>query len=209
MPGKRGNLIIISAPSGAGKTSLVKSLLEMIPSLYVSISHTTRDRRPNETDGIHYHFISKSRFELLIEEGQFLEFAQVFGNYYGTSRRWVEQQLAEGKDIILEIDWQGAEQVKRQIDNTISIFILPPSYEELESRLTNRGDDEAIIESRMSGAQSEIRHYHEYDFIVINKDFNTALGQLKTIINAGEFGYRQQMPYYDGFVEELLNSGGN
>ena len=159
MINKRGNLFIISAPSGTGKTSLMKNLLEMMPSLYLSISHTTRAKRPYETDGIHYNFLNKSEFESLANSGQFLEYAQVFDNYYGTSKIWVEEHLAKGKDIILEIDWQGALQVKKKIDNTISIFILPPSYDELKSRLIDRGDDDSLISRRMEGAKIEIVHY--------------------------------------------------
>jgi guanylate kinase len=207
MKKKPGNLFIVSAPSGAGKTSLVKSLLEMMPSLYVSISHTTRPKRPYESEGIHYHFVEKTEFESLVSSGQFLEYAQVFDNYYGTSRLWVEEQLNEGKDIILEIDWQGAQQVKKKLKNSIKIFILPPSYEDLKSRLIDRGDDDAIISNRMNGAKSEIIHYNEYDFIVINDDFNKALDDLKTIIVTMEHGYQQQKDHYDEFVAGLLNDG--
>ena len=209
MNNKRGNLFIISAPSGTGKTSLMKSLLEMMPSLYLSISHTTRAKRPYEMDGIHYNFLIKSEFESLANSGQFLEYAQVFDNYYGTSKIWVEEQLAKGNDIILEIDWQGALQVKKKIDNTISIFILPPSYDELKSRLIDRGDDDSLISKRMEGAKIEIIHYQEYDFIVINDDFNTALDELKAIIMTMKHGYPQQREYYDKFVTQLLNHGGN
>ena len=209
MINKRGNLFIISAPSGTGKTSLMKNLLEMMPSLYLSISHTTRAKRPYETDGIHYNFLNKSEFESLANSGQFLEYAQVFDNYYGTSKIWVEEQLAKGKDIILEIDWQGALQVKKKIDNTISIFILPPSYDELKSRLIDRGDDDSLISRRMEGAKIEIVHYLEYDFIVINDDFNTALDELKAIIMTMKHGYPQQREYYDNFVVQLLNHGEN
>lgn len=209
MISKSGNLFVISAPSGAGKTSLVRSLIEMAPMLYVSISHTTRPRRPYEKDGIDYHFVDEQSFLKLIKAGQFLEHARVFDNYYGTSRSWVEQQMAEGKDIILEIDWQGAAQVRRQIANTVNIFILPPSYQTLKSRLIGRGDPEETVSRRMHGAREEIAHYRDYDFLVINDDFDTALRELNTIIRAMKQGYRQQQGYYDNFVTRLLNENGN
>lgn len=209
MTKKTGNLFVISAPSGAGKTSLVHSLIEMVPMLYVSISHTTRPRRPYEKDGIDYHFVDEQNFLKLVRGGQFLEHAKVFDNYYGTSRSWVEQQMAEGKDIILEIDWQGAEQVRKQIANTVNIFILPPSYQTLKSRLIGRGDDSGVVARRMQDARSEISHYRDYDFLVINDDFDTALRELDTIIRTMKLGYRQQQPFYDNFVNGLLNDDGN
>jgi guanylate kinase len=205
MTKKPGNVFIISAPSGVGKSSLVKSLLEMMSSLYVSISHTTRPKRPYETDGIHYNFVEKEAFESLVKADQFLEYALVFDNYYGTSRQWVEKQLAEGKDIILEIDWQGAQQVKKKLQNTINIFILPPTYEELKSRLIGRGDDEEMISHRMNEAKNELIHYKEYDFIVVNDDFDSALNDLKILILTMKHGYQQQMGYYDDIVAGLLN----
>jgi guanylate kinase len=171
----------------------------------VSISHTTRPKRPYETDGIHYNFVEKEAFESLVKADQFLEYALVFDNYYGTSRQWVEKQLAEGKDIILEIDWQGAQQVKKKLQNTINIFILPPTYEELKSRLIGRGDDEEMISHRMSEAKNELIHYKEYDFIVVNDDFDSALNDLKILILTMKHGYQQQMGYYDDIVAGLLN----
>jgi len=209
MTRKSGNLFVISAPSGAGKTSLVHSLIEMVPMLYVSISHTTRARRPYEKDGIDYHFVDQDQFLSLAAEGQFLEHAKVFDNYYGTSRTWVEKQMSEGKDIILEIDWQGARQVRNQIENTVNIFILPPSYHTLKSRLIGRGDTPENVVRRMEGARNEIAHYRDYDFLVINDDFDTALRELNTIIRAMKHGYRQQQHYYDHFVKHLLNDDGN
>lgn len=206
---KRGVLFVISAPSGAGKTSLVKSLIETLPGLHVSISHTTRQGRPYEKDGIDYHFVGQTKFLSMVATGQFLEHAQVFDHHYGTSRAWVEQQLSAGRDIILEIDWQGTLQVKQQIHGAVCIFILPPSCDALESRLADRGDDTAIIKRRMQGARSEISHYHEYDFLVINDVFETALQELKTIIQAMGNGYIQQKGYYDDFVRSLLNDGEN
>lgn len=204
---KRGNLFVVSAPSGAGKTTLVQTLVESMPNLYVSISHTTRPQRPYEKDGSDYHFKSVDEFQQLIAENQFLEHARVFDNYYGTSRTWVEQQLSEGKDIILEIDWQGAAQVNQVMPNTVSIFILPPSYETLESRLYDRGDEEQVIERRMRDAKAEISHYREYKFLVINDDFETALRELTTIIQTMRNGYYQQKDYFDDFVEKLMQGG--
>jgi guanylate kinase len=204
MINKSGNLFVISAPSGAGKTSLVHSLLEMAPMLYVSISHTTRAKRPYEKDGIDYYFVDQQSFLELAKSGQFLEYAQVFDNYYGTSRSWVEKQMAEGKDIILEIDWQGAEQVRKQIANTVNIFILPPSYQTLKSRLIGRGDTEDNVARRMLEASNEISHYRDYDFLVINDDFDMALRELMMIIRAMKHGYTQQSAYYDNFVKQLL-----
>ena len=209
MTRKSGNLFVISAPSGAGKTSLVHSLIEMVPMLYVSISHTTRSRRPYEKDGIDYHFVDQDQFLALAADGEFLEHAKVFDNYYGTSRIWVEKQMSEGKDIILEIDWQGALQVRKQIANTVNIFILPPSYHTLNSRLIGRGDTPENVVRRMEGARNEIAHYRDYDFLVINDDFDTALRELNTIIRAMKHGYRQQQYYYDHFVKQLLNDDGN
>ena len=209
MNNKQGNLFIISAPSGAGKTSLVRSLIELVPSLYVSISHTTRTRRAYEKDGSDYHFVDKARFMSLIKAGQFLEYAEVFDNYYGTSRSWVEKQLSAGKDIILEIDWQGAEQVRKQMGNSVNIFILPPSYQTLASRLVGRGDSDDIVDRRMRGARDEISHYREYDFLVVNDNFETALTELRTIIKAMKHGYHQQKGHYDAFVKHLLNEDGN
>jgi guanylate kinase len=209
MAEKRGNMFIISAPSGAGKTSLVKSLLEMVPRLYVSISYTTRPKRAYETEGIHYHFVDRPEFENLAQAGQFLEYAEVFGNYYGTSKSKVKEKIVAGKDIILEIDWQGTLQVKKQVQNAVSIYILPPSYDDLNSRLVNRGDGDSTVSRRMREARDEIIHYKEYDYIVINDDFNKALHELKSIIDTIKLGYMQQNDYYDDFVSGLLKDGKN
>ena len=203
---KRGNLIIISAPSGAGKTTLVRGLVASVPNLLVSVSHTTRPRRAGENDGADYHFIDVPAFEALIEKGEFLEYAEVFGHYYGTSGHWVEQQLAGGRNIILEIDWQGAQQVRRQLQETVSIFILPPSYEALASRLHGRGDDEKLVRERMQGAAGELSHYHEYDYLVINDDIDAATGELAAIIRASGNGYPRQKPFFDDFVAQLLKN---
>jgi guanylate kinase len=209
MTSKQGNLYIISAASGTGKTSLVHALLERLPNLHVSISHTTRSRRAHEQDGLDYHFVDKQAFMALQETGEFLESAQVFDHYYGTSRNQIEQQLASGKDIILEIDWQGAQQIRQTIANAITIFILPPTRAALESRLIGRGETEHTVARRMQGAKNELSHYKEYDFLVINDDFDTALAELAAIFATMTLRYTQQMPYFDNFVKQLLNDSGN
>jgi guanylate kinase len=209
MSSKQGSLYIISAASGTGKTSLVHALLERLPDLRVSISHTTRGIRTHEQDGIDYHFVDKQAFMALQETGEFLESAQVFDHYYGTSRKRVEQQLASGKDLILEIDWQGAQQIRQQIANVITIFILPPTRAALESRLIGRGETEDTVTRRMLGAENELSHYMEYDFLVVNDDFDTALTQLTAIFAAMKHRYTQQKPYFDNFVKQLLNDSGN
>lgn len=180
-----GTLYIITAPSGAGKTSLVKSLVETTSGVAVSISHTTRPPRPRERDGEHYYFISLALFEAMIAEDAFLEHAQVFGNRYGTSRAAVRAQLAKGLDVILEIDWQGARQVRKLMPDSSSIFILPPSREALRQRLAGRGQDSAeVIERRMAAALDELSHYAEFDYLVMNDDFATALDALRAILMA-------------------------
>lgn len=180
-----GTLYIVAAPSGAGKTSLVKSLVETTSDVVVSISHTTRPLRPGEQDGVHYHFIPLPSFETMIAQGAFLEHAQVFGNRYGTSRAAVLAKLQAGLDVILEIDWQGAQQVRKQLPDSPSIFILPPSRDALRQRLAGRGQDSAeVIERRMAAALDELSHYVEFDYLVINDQFETALTELSAIIIA-------------------------
>ncbi|UTW44446.1 guanylate kinase [bacterium SCSIO 12696] len=203
----RGTLYTISAPSGAGKTSLVAALLERCDQLQVSISHTTRAMRPGEQDGVNYHFVSTDTFTTMLGQSDFLEHAQVFGNYYGTSQQWVEDTLATGTDVILEIDWQGAEQVRRLIPGTVGIFILPPSREALRQRLTGRGqDDDSVIEKRMAEADSEMSHYPEADYLVINDDFNTALGQLQAIIECQRLQLGQQQARHQAMLERLCQN---
>jgi guanylate kinase len=180
-----GILFIVSAPSGAGKTSLLRALLPEDEGLVLSISHTTRPPRPGEQDGVDYHFVTVEEFMRLAGEGAFLEQAEVFGNYYGTSEAGVRRQLEAGHDVVLEIDWQGARQVRKAFPQAVSIFIAPPSIEALRERLGSRGqDDETVIERRMKDARSELSHYPEYDYLVINDDFDTALQDLRCIVRA-------------------------
>jgi guanylate kinase len=185
--------IVISAPSGAGKTSLVAALIKDSENLKVSVSHTTRPMRPGEVDGVNYHFVSQDEFQEKIKADDFIEHAKVFNNYYGTSKSKLNEELEKGNDVILEIDWQGAEQVRNLFSEAISIFIFPPSLEILEQRLLQRGqDDAAIIKTRMDEARNEISHYQEFDYLVINDDFEQALLELKAIIIA-ERKKRQRM----------------
>ena len=201
-----GTLFVLSAPSGAGKTSLVKSLLESTDNLCVSISHTTRAMRPGEDDGVNYHFVSVDVFKAMLDESDFLEHAEVFGNFYGTSRSFVEQTLKTGKDVILEIDWQGAQQIRRIFPESISIFILPPSREALESRLRGRGQDpEPVIQTRLSKAKEEMSHFVEYDYLVINDQFDQALTQLRSIILATRLTILRQSKRHEHLLETLLN----
>lgn len=201
-----GNLYIVSAPSGAGKTSLVNALLPTRADVSVSVSHTTRPRRPGEEDGVNYHFVDADTFAQMLAEGVFLESAEVFGNHYGTSQRWVQSTLMTGRDVILEIDWQGARQVRRLMPEAISIFILPPSRAELERRLTGRGQDDAsVIARRMAQAVSEISHYAEADYVVVNDVFDTALLQLQSILLAGRLRLAKQELRQQGLLTELLS----
>jgi guanylate kinase len=181
----RGTLFIVTAPSGAGKTSLVKALIEREQQLRVSVSHTTRAKRPGEEDGVNYHFVDEAAFTEMLRTGSFFESAQVYGNHYGTSQLWVNEQLEAGLDVILEIDWQGAVQVRNLDPKACSIFILPPSLKTLKIRLLNRAQDDAeTIEKRMSEAVAEISHVAEANFVVINDDFDTALEDLCAIIRS-------------------------
>lgn len=181
---KGGTLFVLSAPSGAGKSSLAKALVECTPGLAVSVSHTTRAPRPGERDGVHYHFIDRGRFEAMVKAGEFLEHAQVFDNFYGTSRRAVEDLLAQGRHVLLDIDWQGARRIKALMPNTRTIFILPPSIAALEQRLRTRGQDsEATIARRMRDAVAELSHYPEFDHLVVNDDFARALADLCAIVS--------------------------
>lgn len=181
---KHGSLFIIAAPSGGGKTSLVHALLEQDPRLVISVSHTTRQPRPGEVDGKHYHFVSEEQYREMVDAGEFMEHAVVFDHFYGTNRNSVASQLADDRDVILEIDWQGARQVKSAFPDSCGIFIIPPSLEILRKRLTGRGQDsQKIIERRMRDARAEISHWQEFDFLVINDNFDTALQELASIID--------------------------
>ena len=205
MAASTGTLYIVSAPSGAGKTSLVKALLDAQPQVRVSVSHTTRPMRPGEVDGVNYHFVSREEFLQRLEHDEFLEHAEVFGNLYGTSQRWLEQTLNEGFDLILEIDWQGAQQVRRLMPQAKSIFILPPTQEALRQRLTNRGQDsDDAIETRMREAVSEMTHYVEYDYLVINDDFAHALIDLQAIFRANQLLQAAQQQRFEGLLGQLL-----
>ena len=205
MSASTGTLYIVSAPSGAGKTSLVKALLDAQPQIRVSVSHTTRPMRPGEVDGVNYHFVSREEFHERLQHNEFLEHAEVFGNLYGTSQRWLEQTLNEGFDLILEIDWQGAQQVRRLMPQAKSIFILPPTQEALRQRLTNRGQDsDEVIEKRMREAVSEMTHFVEYDYLVINDDFAHALIDLQAIFRANQLIQSSQQQRFQGLLEQLL-----
>lgn len=201
-----GKLYIISAPSGAGKTSLVKQLIADLADLTVSISHTTRQKRPGETEGLDYYFVSSEYFQVMQNNQAFLEHAQVFDNYYGTARQTVEDNLYRGQDVILEIDWQGAEQIKKLLPDSLSIFILPPSTEVLLHRLKNRGqDNEQIIARRMRDAVTEISHYDEFDYLVVNDDFSLALTELKSIIIANRLTKQRQRFNLQPLLASLLS----
>ena len=205
MSATTGTLYIVSAPSGAGKTSLVKALVDAQPQVRVSVSHTTRAMRPGEVDGVNYHFVSREDFVTRLERNEFLEHAEVFGNLYGTSQRWLEDTLAEGFDLILEIDWQGAQQVRRLMPKAKSIFILPPTQEALRQRLNNRGQDsDEIIEKRMREAVSEMSHYVGYDYLVINDDFAHALIDLQSIFRANQLIQTTQQQRHARLLGELL-----
>ena len=189
-----GILFIISSPSGGGKTSLVRALLEAEPEMRLSVSHTTRAARAGEVDGRDYHFVTPSVFERMLEAAEFLESAVIYGNRYGTSQKWIERERAEGHDVLLEIDWQGAQQVRRLMRQVVSIFILPPSPEVLESRLRGRGQDsEEIVTRRLAAARHEIAHVSEYEYVIINEDFNRAAQDLRSIIRAERLKLARQL----------------
>ena len=201
-----GTLYTVSAPSGAGKTSLVKALVESTAALVVSVSHTTRPIRPGEEDGVNYHFVDEPGFTALLERGDFLEHARVFGNLYGTSRAAVEAQLTQGLDVILEIDWQGAAQVKRLLPESVAVFIVPPSRAELEQRLNSRGqDDESVIAQRMAEAVDEMSHYVESDYLVVNDDFEVALAELRAIVASQRLRTAGQVLRQADLLQDLLN----
>jgi guanylate kinase len=202
---RTGQLYIVSAPSGAGKSSLLNALRERVNKLVVSVSHTTRQPRPGEQDGVHYHFTPVEMFRQQVADGNFLEYAQVFDNYYGTSRLSVDALREAGKDVILEIDWQGAQQVRERAEAVTSIFILPPSIEALSHRLHGRGQDsEETIQRRMRDAQSEMSHYPEYDYLIINDDFDTALAELASIFQSERLKLAPQIQQHKALLAALV-----
>jgi guanylate kinase len=199
------NLFIIAAPSGCGKTSLVKALIEKVDNLCVSVSHTTRTARPGEVDGKSYFFVSKEDFDEISNNDGFIESAQVFDNYYGSAKQTVKDLLQQDQDVILEIDWQGAQQVKKSFKDAISIFILPPSISTLKERLTDRGqDDQSIIDRRMQDAVSEMQHFDEFDYLVINDDFNIALNDLNSIVYSQRLSLAQQTQQHQDLLKQLI-----
>lgn len=201
----RGQLLIISAPSGAGKTSLIKALVDAETRIEVSVSHTTRPMRPGERDGINYYFVSEAEFLSLRDAGAFFEWAEVFGNFYGTGIAQLEARLAEGADVILEIDWQGAQQVRRLLPDSAWAFILPPSVDALKLRLQSRGqDNDDTIDVRMGAARSEISHWEEADYLIINDDFDTALTELRAVVHSLRLRTSQQRIVLDELINSLL-----
>ncbi len=200
-----GTLYVISAASGAGKTSLVNALLQQVADIEVSVSHTTRAPREGEVDGVNYHFVDAARFKAMVDAGEFFEHATVFGNMYGTSQKHVESRLQSGNDVILEIDWQGARQIRHLKSECRTIYIAPPSIEALRQRLTSRGqDDESIINRRMREAVSEMSHYVEFDYLVINDEFDEALDNLVAIIKGNRMLLEKQQQKHEALLKQLL-----
>ncbi|XZG70150.1 guanylate kinase [Chitinibacteraceae bacterium HSL-7] len=189
----KGNIFVVTAPSGAGKTTLVAALLAADPNVQLSISFTTRTPREGEVHGKHYHFVERAEFERMIAAGELLEYAEVYGNYYGTSKVWIESVIDNGRDILLEIDWQGAEQVKKIFPEALGIFILPPSVDELEQRLVNRGKDSAEqIAHRMAMARDEMSHYHQADHVIVNEHIDEAIRDLVAVVRAARLRVARQ-----------------
>ncbi|BAL22638.1 guanylate kinase [Azoarcus sp. KH32C] len=199
-----GTLIIVTAPSGAGKTTLVKGLLERDPQVQLSVSYTTRAPRPGEQDGREYHFVDVPTFRTLRDRGEFLEWAEVHGNYYGTSKVWLKEQISSGRDILLEIDWQGAQQVRRVFQESVGVFVLPPSVEELESRLRGRGtDSDEVIARRLLGARGEMRHVGEFDYVILNNELQSAIDDLVAVVRASRLRYGRQRLRHQQFFDFL------
>ena len=199
-----GTLFIVTAPSGAGKTTLVSGLLERDPLVRLSVSYTTRAPRTGEVNGQHYHFIDVQGFRALRDKGEFLEWAEVHSNYYGTSKRWLEEQIRAGRDILLEIDWQGAQQVRKVFPKAVGVFILPPSVEELERRLRGRGtDSEDVIARRVLAARGEMRHVAEFDYVIINENLPTAIEDLVAVVRASRLRYANQEARQPAFFHYL------
>lgn len=204
-PIKMGTLFIISAPSGTGKTSLVIALLEKIPHIKLSVSYTTRPARPGEADGVDYHFVDNKTFQKMIQNGDFLEYAEVFGHHYGTSKQSVEMDLYDGYDVILEIDWQGAKQIREIFPQTRSIFVLPPSKEALRARIVDRQQNAPEdLELRFQSASHEVMHYEEYDYLIVNDKFEAALLDLETIFHAERFRVKYQKHHLKELIRDLL-----
>jgi len=207
-PSGRGTLFVVAAPSGAGKSSLVNAVLAREPGIALSISYTSRAPRPGERHAQHYHFVSKEAFERMIAAGDFFEYALVHGDYKGTARQSVEPQLAAGKDVLLEIDWQGARQVRAKIPEAVSVFILPPSREALETRMRNRGQDsEAVIAQRLAAAREEMSHAPEFDYWIVNEHFDTAANELRSIFIAHRLRREAQARRHAGLYAGLLAGG--
>ena len=199
-----GNLFVITAPSGAGKTSMVRELLASDQNIQLSISYTTRPPRPGEVNGTDYHFVSEEAFMSMLEKGEFLESAEVYGNRYGTSQPWIAQKMESGKDILLEIDWQGAAQVRKIFPETLGIFILPPSLEALRDRLKNRSQDsDEVIERRMQAAREDISHVGEFDYVIINNDFKEAVQDLLSIVKASRLTTQKQLARHSNLLTQL------
>lgn len=199
-----GNLFIVSAPSGAGKTSLVSGLLKLNKQINLSISYTTRAPRPGEVDGVNYHFVSREQFTEMAKHGDFLESAEVYGNFYGTSQPWISQEIAKGHDILLEIDWQGAAQVRSKFPDSIGIFILPPSLEALETRLHGRQQDSTeVIDKRLQAAREDISHVAEFDYVIINDKLDEALHQLNAVVIAAGLRRNRQLTRQANLINQL------
>jgi guanylate kinase len=200
----RGLLLIVSAPSGAGKTTLVRALLKADPAIRLSVSYTTRAPRPGEVNGKDYHFVSKQEFLAMASQGELLESAEVYGNYYGTSGAWIGRELAAGRDILLEIDWQGAVQVRRQFADVLSIFIVPPSLQALRNRLMNRAqDNQEVIEKRLAAAAEDIGHAGEFDYIIVNDDFDEALLDLTAVVRASRLTTPRQVDRHGNLFSQF------
>jgi guanylate kinase len=201
----KGTLFVIAAPSGTGKTSLVNDVIRRDPQICVSISHTTRTKRPGEENGVNYFFITETEFSQMVKHGEFLEYATVHNHSYGTSKKFVLEQLMAGKDVILEIDWQGAQQIRQLIKDTVSIFILPPSFEVLANRLRQRKQDSfAVIEQRLHAAREEIKHFTEFDYLIINDDFKTAADELLAVFCTNRLRLARAATTHSALLAELL-----